>query len=352
MADEAVDEQYSCSSCSRPDSAADMIVCEKCDKSFHFDCVKPNIDWDIEKRIEDFICTSCEDETGALTSWRGRTPTGRALTHKNKHYYEVEKIINHKIHGNGTRSFHVKWKNYRSSNWLPEVHLDGCLDTLQKYCKTNGLLYSALEAKLGSTTRTLEEDESNFVTISKVIDVVSVFRTMKAYQTNLDIGRLPEFDNGDKIFIFGVERHCYVLLYLAPNRGYIADGLNSYLDMPSRRPEVDQVIQAPDSLNIKAIRFDQQIKSDHCGSSGALITLELMRAYKKDQLDSIEKLIAPKHLRDRVRSKLHPHPSETVVQPSLTERREQWACDLCERTFRTRKSLWGHQVAHVRTSRQ
>lgn len=313
-------------------------VCVGCECDFHYSCA--GLTADQVERVEEYHCDRCEARTGTLTSWKGTVATVSVIDDKNRHYYDVETILACKVTAAGRR-FKIKWRGYTETTWEDEAHLDGCLDMLQKYLKSLGLPLSTMEAKIGATSD--HDDEANFVTISDVIAVVTRYRNFGIHRTTLDIERSLEFGTEDKIFIFDVDRHCYVLLYVAPNRGFIADGLNSYLDRPATRAAVNRAIGRR-SLKIRAIRFDQQIKSDHCGSSGALIILELMRAYKLDQLESIEKLIAPKVLRDQKRSILHPHASETVAHTTLTQKRQSWTCGTCGKGFRTRNAMTAHNV--------
>lgn len=333
----------SCPLCTREDSAEDMIICDECESATHYTCAFLS-SAEVE-RIDSFVCASCELSTGKLTHWKGQRARGKVLADKRKNYYEVERILADKTTSAG-RSFKVLWKGYKQPSWVREEDMDGALDLLQAYLRSRGKPLSTIEAKIGSLAGPDETDESNFVTITEVIETVSKLRTSGGYQTNLEIGRWPIFGNEDKLFIFDIDRHCYVLLYIATDRGYIADGLNSYLEDPSIRARVDQEMKAS-SVNIRPIRFDQQIKSDHCGGSAALIALELMRAYRKHELDSIKMLHAPISWRKLVRSILHPHKSESVIDSTLTQRRQKWACERCEKRFRTRKSLVAHKLSHI-----
>lgn len=183
--------------------------------------------------------------------------------------------------------FEIKWKNCDEITWEVEENLDGCLNMLQSYYRRNDISASKIEGKLGAVT---DDDETtrNFVTPTQILNIIQSCRTMGAYQTDLPIEKKPKYNNKDKLSELGVKSHCYVMLHIASDEGYIADGLNSYIEDLARRSLVNREIEAAE-LTIKAIKFDQQVKVDHCGSSGALVALELMRAHKLGKLDTIKR---------------------------------------------------------------
>lgn len=340
-----------CPSCDNDDSYDDMVRCDVCKVYRHFSCARYTAE-EIS-RIKSYVCESCEFKTGKLSIWKGKRAVGKVLEDKLKHYHDVEKILDH-IEDSEGRVFQIKWKHCDEVTWEVEENLDGCLNLLQAYCRRNDIAASKIEGKLGALSDSDDTDEDstrNFVTPSQIINIIQSCRSMGAYCTDLPIETKIKYDNKDKILIIGVKSHCYVMLYVAPDRGYIADGLNSYIEDLVRRSLVNREIKAT-KLTIKAIKFDQQVKVDHCGSSGALVALELMRAYRLGKLDTVKKLVAPISLRRRIRSALHRHESASVIDRTLTERREKWTCEICSKAFKTRKALQGHHLSHTSGNRK
>lgn len=327
--------------CDKPAWFEDRLRCYVCKERRHYSCARYSTKE--VRRIRKYVCESCEHKTGELSTWKGKEAVGKVLEDKIKHYFEVEKILDHIIDAKG-RVFLIKWQGYTSPTWEIEEHLDGCLNMLQSYCRRNDIKASKIEGKLGDAEGSSIQNR-NFVTISQIIDIIRTHRSMGIYCTDLEIGRQPRFGKQDKLFVFGVMAHCYVLLYVSPDRVYIADGLNSYIDDLARRSMVNREIKAS-KVKIRSIRFDQQVKIDHCGSSAALVALELMRAYKLGRLDTINKLVAPITLRRRIRAALHQYPSTSVNILALTDRREKWVCETCGKSFKKRKALEGHKLSH------
>lgn len=104
----------------------EMVQCEsaECGVWYHYECAKLSTS-DIE-RVSEFYCEKCH-EAGKLTVWRGERATETQRLNKERHYYDVEKIVKHRGQIPGKRRFLVRWRGYSraESTWEPETHLDG-----------------------------------------------------------------------------------------------------------------------------------------------------------------------------------------------------------------------------------
>lgn len=115
----------SCEKCDREDDN-EMIQCEteECRKWIHYKCVRMG-EREVA-RIKDYYCDDCE-RGGKLTKWKGKRATEEQKIMKEKDYYEVEEILDHKGTIAAKRKFLVRWIGYPMSQatWEPECNLDG-----------------------------------------------------------------------------------------------------------------------------------------------------------------------------------------------------------------------------------
>lgn len=97
----------------------------------------------------------------------------------------------------------------------------------------------------------------------------------------LEILRSPlSAKSEDMLFLLPTESHCYVGLFIkSTGTCFIADGAN-FIHHPQGFQSVKDFFKR---FKLVPIRYDQQTKIDHCGSSACCIGIELSRLYKIDR---------------------------------------------------------------------
>lgn len=325
-----------CKICDKEETP-ETIGCDRCNGWFHFDCVK--LSQDNVDRIINYYCDSCEEEHGLMTTWRSDKPTKAQKEDKRKNYYEVEKIVRHRLMTSG-RWFFVKWKGYNSrhNSWEPEKNLNGCLDILQKYLKDNGLELSSMKGLIGAS----ENDDfnaNNWVDMETVLKILKRFRKRHFKGVSLEIAEFDSFGNKDGIYLFNSWHHGYVLLYLHEKKlAYIADGRNLF------REDINIARELKDWLGIRLISkaFDQQLHVDDCGSSAVLIGLEFLRMYRTGIFHSEVKPYIS--LANEVRKHFKAKDSKKIPTDGKKNLIAFIACSLCNRRFKTRRQAVSHEM--------
>lgn len=341
------DDDYNCPECNRRNTD-EMIECENCSDWIHLDCIPMNLE--IASRIKYYICDSCSIKNSKLmSSWKLRKPSVEQAIDKRDHYHEVEKILSHRSVMRGRRvfrSFQIKWVGYEKTDWEPEWHLDGCLDTLQDYLRKEGLEYSHIKGIVGATnskekclTYTLE----NWVPMERILEK---FQQMKdKYFPKSTINAVIGHDIGSKDMIHFIQyqSHCIVLLYdHNKNIAHISDGNNLYLN----DIEFCRDIKALLRIRIRACSYDQQTKIDHCGSSAVLIALEFVRHFEKKSRP--QQLVSPSSWVKLIKEQFHHFESMTLPLDSVNLRRNQLICSVCKKSFRAdqRRGYFNHIRIH------
>lgn len=310
-----------------------MVACDKCDVYYHFDCV--NLTQELVDKIDHYYCDACEDKFKIITTWYSDKPTREERKMKRDHFYEIEKILAHKITASGGRYFKIKWKHYslREASWEPEENLSGCLTTLQDYCKKKKIRYSGIRGIIGASSQ-LKEDINidNWVTLETITGRFEHYRAQFFSSVALTVKTTIEFGLVDSLHFIDYEYHCFVVLFLAEKGlGIIADGSNLYIENSAYREELRKILE----IRLISCFFNKQCKIDHCGSSAVLIGLELVRAYR----DNIRptSLTPPSRLRRRVVMSMHPFESKSLKLPPLNKREQQLVCPHCRKTYRGNK---------------
>lgn len=333
--------QQCLSSCHR-DEEPTMVACDKCDVYYHFDCV--NLTQELVDKIDHYYCDACEIKFKITTTWYSDKPTREERVMKREHFYEIEKILAHKIPATGERYFKIKWKNYslRSASWEPESNLSGCLNTLQDYCKKKNIHYSNVRGIIGASSRRTEDiNTANWVTIEKIIELFRHYKELLFKSVVLTIKTSTEFGPSDSLHFIDYEYHCFVVLFLAKKKlGIIADGSNVYIENTAYRQELCKILK----IRLISCLFNKQNKIDHCGSSAVLIGLELVRAYR----DNIRpaSVTPPARLRRRVIKSMHPFESKSLKLPALNKREQQLVCPHCNKVYRENKRQ--PYIMHIR----
>lgn len=323
-----------CTACDRSAVQA-FVECSLCETHIHQSCV--NLTEEMCKtRLYEFICTPCEDRVGDLTEWKiKRRLTEADKEDKAKNYFDVESILDWKTESdyekcqnnkegsdssqndepaeqnsstnteeanssdpdiadiqtininNGNkerRFFFVNWKGCDESerSWEPEENLDGCIDMLQKFCKTKRIPYSDVKGRMGAgSSKSVTHNKNCWVTMQQIMDTIERMRK-KTFKTDIEVSPYSHEHSGDKIYLLDHNFHCYVVLYYHKEKhGYIADGTNKFMETESIRSHVSKYI----NFKLIGVRFDLQAKIDHCGGAAACIALAFMQAYKSGKVN-------------------------------------------------------------------
>ena len=117
----------------------------------------------------------------------------------------------------------------------------------------------------------------------------------------------------------------------------IADGTNEYIHDRQVSKELKVVLNT--DKNIRAIKYQHQLKRDHCASSAVLIGLEFLRVHQEghnlDELKSKD-VAPPQWLRKRVVAKMHKFESQAIIEMRgpIKLLRSHQTCNYCGLKFR------------------
>lgn len=331
-----------CQLCFGDTEIPEMISCSHCSKKVHWDCIK--LSKEMVKLLVKYYCKKCRKENGFINEWKLKPGNPPKLTAKRKSelYFDVEAImdfrnVNDESEG---REFLVKWKGYPSSmsTFEPEKHLDGCLNLLQTFCEDNGLNYSNIDGYVGATTASTSKrlNEKNWVKPSEVLRTFYHFNKGTTLITEI----WNELRTRDSLYIVPFQSHCYVILhYSSIGLGYIADGENYY----ATDEKVQYALEQMTGITLVPRLFNQQTGVDHCASSAVVIALEMANHYKLGlKPDTIK---VEKQLLQRVKKWFHPEPSKPTKNLWEFPQRIH-VCDICDKKFKTAKSLKCHMMIH------
>ena len=94
---------------------------------------------------------------------------------------------------------------------------------------------------------------------------------VELYEDEVELGET------DTLYLMEYDHHCYVILHLAGcSSCIIADGTNLYLTYTTIKAELDDLLKTSN----RGIKFCSQTAMDHCGSSGAMIGLQILKLHR------------------------------------------------------------------------
>lgn len=162
-------------------------------------------------------------------------------------------------------------------------------------------------------------------------DVLSTFNIYKNQyfpKVSLTSKVFDQLSNQDSLYFLEHDSHCFVLLHYAErNFGCIADGGNFFLDNIETCKELRELL----GIRLRACKFEQQMEIDHRASSGILIALEFVRAYRNKLVPTL--LSSHVSWQDRVITRLHKHESTSAKLPPPHLCRRMYKCNYCQRSF-------------------
>ena len=307
------------------------VQCDRCDFWVHVSCA--NLTERQVERIVNYFCDECSDEQH-LTTWRRVRASERQKRIKERFYYEVREIRGFR-EGSTGREFLVGWQAVSrrgsstgaSCSWEPEHHLDGAIDLLQQYCRSNSLPLSEIEGLMGADENDEDTRIANWVSMSTILTTFTKYRALKLVRSNLGASEWTGFGEDDHLYFLKHGPHCFVVLYVASKQlAYIADGGNVY----RKNQEVAVEIKTKLGVRLISLPFDQQKMIDHCGSSAVQIGLEMLRLYERGV--KYEELICAKGFRNKLAKIMHK--SESKPEAKRLERRLKWIkCQFCDKKF-------------------
>lgn len=325
-------EQGECQSCKANHENNQLIICEKCHNWSHFSCV--GLNEDLSARVKDFYCEDCTRKYNLVITWKESEPNHQQRVLKRDKYFEVEEILDHRIKhfgANVQRTFLVKWRGYSlaQSTWEPEVHMDGCFQTLQAYLRRHNLPYSTITGLVGSVDQ--EPNEKNWVDLHDVLKVYNIYKDQYFKSSTLPAqiynGSTDDMDDG--IYFVRCMQHCLVVLIFC-NTAYAADGLN----IMKNDIQAFKMIRSILPKKLCVCYYKQQSKVDFCGSTAILIALEFTRYYLKGRIQ--HHIVSPRHWKGRIERKLHKYESKNLTG-NLVSFRPRLKCIHCERSFQYSK---------------
>lgn len=326
-------DNNACVECDQVESS-DMVQCDKCDRWTHNSCAGLNEEV-TSKKVRKFYCTQCQDEFGLIHDWQKKDDLIMEEKLDKMNYYEVDKIIGHKITTSG-RKFSIKWKHYPETYLLPEGNFDGCIDLLQDYCIKKKLPLSNIEGLLGASSKA-KFNYSNWKTMDEIVDAIATYRKFSSYRASqLPVLKYKERFDIEGIYLLANNFHCFVILFLHNQEYYIADGNNKVWD--------------DDDRPLLKYRYVGQSKADFCASSAVTIALEFMRVHQGNRLGKGDNvLMASKWLRTRIVKLMHKFESASTSQKSaIADVRYYNHCISCGRKWRKndRRILSLHERFH------
>ena len=253
-------------------------------------------------------------------------------------HYKVEGIEEHKIIG-GQRFFKIKWENYESkyNTWEPEDNLRNAKELLNNYLIDNQMEETTLESE--------EEDDEmgqeNYMDPATILNEIKQLQRLNSYKTST---RIEQYLGGSLenhgIYLYIREQHHYVIVYLKDWQ-LVIDGANN----SSRQEILKEIREETNLMGLRNLKFLQQQGNDHCGSSAIAIVIELIRWIEKfkEKLWNEESILVSPTLLHQLRKKYHKKKSESLNKKSKTIGLIRPKCSYCNRSFKTRAALIGHE---------
>lgn len=296
-----VNNRDTCITCNRGNK--DTIQCNNCKYYYHSRCTSLGSN-EIMAKVKIYYCFECE-KLGFLTKWLTQDFVNKAKQNfynmiKRRYYFEVDKILNHRLLSKGRREFLIKWRYYKlsESTWEPEQHLDGAYSMLQNYCMKNQLTFSSIIGRVGATND-LRSNEDRYVDMEVILE--TIVKWMEYYYKNLNL-TVQFFDNSkdqNGIYLIQFEQHCYTMYLISHlKRAFVADGNNLCL-LDKVRAELQRITK----WQLTPLIYDQQNYLDQCGSSAVLIALVMMKFHKSPSWPS--KLTVPISWKKVIIKKIH-----------------------------------------------
>lgn len=208
-----------------------------------------------------------------------------------ENHFNVEKILKHHQYPDGTTYFLIKWEGYNNeedNTWEPLEGLYNCKKVLKDYIKDINLEGQIKTRNIRwlnpEKEKLIDERTKNFTCLSDIIYYINQLKKLKNFNRS-PIGEAAiinkklednEWEN-NKIYLLSYHEHLFVLLTKEKGNNLLLDGANEIIKNKNLLAEITKNYNLPGK--IKTIKYISQTGNDHCGSSGAIIALNLMQFY-------------------------------------------------------------------------
>lgn len=330
------------------DENNEMLKCNDCDKKVHIECIR--MSRKTSKCVSKYYCQECRQTQKKQTIWNYPQVHKRKEDNKDKLYFEVEGILDHRF-DNNQRKFLIKWKSMGKTryppSWEPENFLDGCPEFLQTYCENQNLEYSDIDGFVGAKLKTQALNTRIWVKMSTILNTIRFeFMRSRFKTTNIKIEIWTSLNETDSLYLLPYQGHCYVILHYAKKKiGYISDGGNKF----KNNDDINQIIQNIVEIPLIPRTYVEQTGVDHCGTSAIIIGLQMIRQYYLDIKP--DKIIAPQQLKLRLKTRMHNDYSAPETNNNL-DYAPSLKCSICGKKFKKgkRKNLKNHEASHKRNN--
>lgn len=250
--------------------------------------------------------SATETSAQPITRLRTKRTTRRdQLKNTGDEFYEVSLISNSR---KNETEFLVHWKGYRNPTWEPLSELSRCGQLINEFYTRNGEPELAKQIELVGSSSTSVTNVENWVSVDQVLQIIEKYRKIDKYsKSTIQIEAFKEARHHDIIYLFPYECHLYVVLHLfTQNKAFIADGDN-YIKR-CRRPL--RFIQTYINTQLQHVEYSHQFRQDMCGSSAALIALELARMHYTRELPTVINIDTT--IKNKIIKELHPQDSDLI----------------------------------------
>lgn len=260
---------------------------------------------------------------------------------KDKDYFEVEKIVDHKYSASGSNSdglqLKIDWKGYPGQeSWIPLENCDGCVKLVNAYFRKNKLGKANLMQRAGATNLA-KCNPDIWVPIKKVLLAIESRRSTMKTLAPIQVNFYEKFGNEDGIYILYHRCHLFVVLFIAGSRKcFLADGGNLYLSKPEYQSEIQSILKT----RIEPMIFRYQRCVDHCGSSAVVLAIEMIRIYNKKELfDKVgwpKEIVCPSKFHEAIIKSFYVQESELEPDREANIKNRAWPkCPICGKTWQS-----------------
>lgn len=322
--------------CGKPNNKW-MVCCDGCDKYTHNSCAGLNERQ--AREMDGYLCGNCTTNQYD-TEDEDNIDTNHSLEPADTVEYDVEDIRGFR---QNTKEFLVKWVGYQKPTWEPEQNLTKCGQLMNTYLKENNLeQYATYKELAGCATAARDGKDFNFknwVTVNEVLATVKSYEYMNNYKCSITVEKFTKLRDITTIYLVLHQNHIYVILHNPNSSSYIADGDNSSSKSAILRADIEKMV----GLELKPIIYYGQKNIDFCGSSAAMIALEMRRMCKLDKIDL--EIRCDRTILYKIITKLHKHESATVNSWRPIENKMS-NCDKCGLAIKSHNRI--KFAAHVR----
>lgn len=243
-------------------------------------------------------------------------------------YATIKDVIAHRYETDGTIAFRIIFNKNNERRWVREEDCDGCVHTVNMYCRTVGLDPLQVEPKgPAGAVSTHAANKNNWVYLQDALRMAKTYGKKEYIQPEAFTGLKHDRDG---LYLNQIGSHMFTYLHLHElNVVYVADGQNLFASDPlTKKLVMSELLTA---RRIHHVTFLQQTEADHCASSAAAIAIEFQRLHRYGN-DSIPDVITPTMGRlERIKAILHKEKSMKIPVPKMRGcKAKKVQCPKCE----------------------